>query len=303
MSASFTVRGPRAGLSGGLHFLAQAIGRLVTADVAVLLAVVLTLIGLGLAYRFARPPLVMPAVELRTTTLDPDSLPGGPVFYAGPLQGMHGLAQDVIVREPVAAIRVWIQPVNPSEPVRARVEIRDQSNGQVLRRLNLEVTAREGPFLLGLQPPLHPYELRDEGRARVLLTGRPAGAGVRVGMTLGDRYPHGGSHIGGEPNWPDQDLHFETLRVFTARADLGAVLDRMTGSAAAQRFSLIAVAVIAGGVAAAWVLRGRLSPPLAAAAALVALAVGGVMALAFTFNELRWLGGPGLPLDGWLVAL
>ena len=301
MSAGPTNRGSLGRSSGRVDLWGRAARRLVTADVAALLGVILVVIGLGLVYWLAPPPLVMPAVELRSTTLDPDSLQAGPAFYSGPFNGAHRVAQDVIVRQPVAAIRVWVRPVRASEPVRARVEIRDGSDDRVLRRLNLDVAVRDGPLLLRLQPPLHPNELADQGRARVLVTGRLAGSGVNVGMARGDRYPYGGSRIGGEPNWPDQDMYFDTLRVFAPETDLHAVLARMTASAALRRFLLVTVAVLASGGAAAWVVRGRLSPPLAGAVALTALVVGGVMVLAF--NGVRWLGGPGLPLDGWLVAL
>lgn len=221
-----------------------------------------------------------------------------PSFRAGPFPPGHTISQQIDVSMPLVGLFLWLEPANRGDVAVGQIELRGGPLGPSLRSGQILLPAGDGEFLVVVRPALRPAELTDGRTAYLFLTAAPGSPPVRVGINEGDRYPLGGSFIGAQPNWPDQDVYFAAFVPFGLRDQIELAVSRLA-RLGPRVSSLIGMALLGVGILAMSQRRALIR--FVAISVLLAVVVAMSLVFAMDAFGVRLLPGPGILAAGELL--
>jgi hypothetical protein len=220
---------------------------------AILIGVLVLLVSTGAIWR-ASFGLGQPSPDQRSTAIVPPSL-RTPPFLSGPYSHGHSITQTLKLTRATRAITTWIAPGEGYDAAHALLEIRQQPDTGSIRSAMVPVNGSGHEVTLAIDPPLTPADAGPSQSIYLVLTAAENSPPIRVGITKGDAYPFGGSFIGDQPAWADQDVYFELVRSIRSSSDIHN-LQRFTNGARLTRLLLIGLVLGGGATLAATTGRG-----------------------------------------------
>lgn len=208
-------------------------------------AVVAGLLVVMAALIAVRLPLsvVYPISELRSYDDVPTAIVF-PAFHAGPIAPGNVVDQEIRLSERDVAVRLWLGPARAGEFARARIELLAGPHGPSLRSGVVDLPRKSAPIVARILPPVRASELTRGDLTRLRIAPVAGSQPVRVGMSQGKAYRHGGAYVNGEALAEHHGLLFGVARELSARDIWSQIWDLIFSETFPLRAGAVAGAIV-----------------------------------------------------------